>query len=436
MESQRVVNPQPEPEPSGSSDPLKHCPKCDQNKPLSEFSYHGSTADRLDSRCKNCVKLAKEQSNHEHPRELDLDPPDLDKETWQGGKYAGSIYKRSNSDSYTVRVGTKYKVFNPARYESDQEAYDVANRWRKEMSDTLGLTKNKYRIIKVNGVPTYIIVQLSHGYVTLLDFDMLDFIKNYTLSAGKSGSATGKFYCLYFDRDDDKMKSIHRYILNADMVDHISRYTLHNTRSNLRPSSSSGNNQNRTCVNDVSYNKIGDRIEAIITYTKIHRFEKAAIAQTFDSIEGARHWVERVCLELDVDNLTQETLMLKAHYEEIMTQYANEFKWRDLDADENASKAEALQAQGKKVSREVITNTKKDQIYRKYLEINPNYQGIQELLTYGDKIYHIVDNDHEYKYCPRKGCERWKEISEFYPSNRSWDKSEKWCKSCKQQPKE
>jgi len=34
------------------------------------------------------------------------------------------------------------------------------------MSDKLELTKNKYKIIKLNDQPTYIIAQLSHNYVT------------------------------------------------------------------------------------------------------------------------------------------------------------------------------------------------------------------------------------------------------------------------------
>ena len=41
---------------------MKTCRKCNIEKPIECFSKHSGTADKLDNRCKECVKLAKKKS--------------------------------------------------------------------------------------------------------------------------------------------------------------------------------------------------------------------------------------------------------------------------------------------------------------------------------------------------------------------------------------
>ena len=44
----------------------KICRKCSTEKLIEFFSKHSGTADKLDNRCKNCVKLIKTDPNREH----------------------------------------------------------------------------------------------------------------------------------------------------------------------------------------------------------------------------------------------------------------------------------------------------------------------------------------------------------------------------------
>ena len=44
---------------NGTNDKMKVCKKCKLNKPIEQFSKHSSTADKLDNRCKQCVKEMK-----------------------------------------------------------------------------------------------------------------------------------------------------------------------------------------------------------------------------------------------------------------------------------------------------------------------------------------------------------------------------------------
>lgn len=406
----------------------KTCHKCNETLPKSEFSKHPSTKDKLDNRCKTCAELAKENATHENPRELDLDPPNLNNPDWQGGKYQGTIFKRTNEDVYTVRVDDKYQTFNPATYGSDAIAYAMARQWRKEMSDTLRLTKNRYKIIKVDNVATYVIVQLSHNYVALVGFNHLDFIREHTLCAGKSGNENGKYYCFYTNTDTT-VDALHQYITNADMTDHISRYPLDNRDNNLRSATYSLNNKNRTCIHTTSHRLVDGRYEGTIIYRKTHKFEMVTITQICHSLESVTTWIKTKSHELDEDNLTEETLQRRAEYEHIMTQYAGNFKWSDEDRQENQRRDQILQAQLDQIIKENSYTTEKGNIYSKFLKVNPNYTGIQDLVKPGNKIEHIIDNGNEYKYCSK--CDEWKLVGDFYRNKKNWDGLDRRCKPCK-----
>lgn len=365
---------------SSTPDPTKDCHLCGNSYSHGNYDIHGSTSDALDNRCKNCCNGQKKQrSTSEQSRELDVDSPDLKYESWQCGKYAGRVYKDTGRNSWTARVNNHSKNFNPKHYESDEAAYEAANLWRKQTSDELKLTKNKYMIINVENIPTYIIVQISQGYVTLLNFDMLDFVRQHTLSAGKYGRDNPKSYVEYYDQDDRKMKPLHRIIIGSENPVRISDCLLDNRRTNFL---------------------------------------------------------------LPTDNKSSLALLksiLKLQYLEIMTQYANEFKWNDEDPKENTQKSKLLKESGIKLNRGLINQTTKEEIYQKYLTtVNSDYQGIPELMRKpGEHIHIIEDNSQMYKFCPpegyeyRQGCSSWKQTTEFYEDENTWDGYSRICKSCK-----
>ena len=389
------------------------------------FSKHSNTADRLDQRCKNCMKKVREEATGENARELDLDEPDLTCKDWQGGKYPGTIFKRTGKDTYTAAVSGKQKTFNPKNYASDDEAFGAANDWRKTTSDSLGITKNKYKIVRIDN-KIYIIVQLSHGYVTLLDYEMLDFVRNHTLCAGKSSRENGKYYCLYFNREDGGMKGIHGYIIHEGIPDHIDRYPMDNRSINLRPTDYSANNKNRTCVHTASWKKVENGYEGTIEYTKTHKFQRQTVSQTLDSLDAISKWLKDKCRELDAANLKEETIVLGEQFEEIMKQHAPEYKWKEEQ--ENLDKGLHLEAKKKESAVALFHGNKKLEIYKKYLGINPNFSQIEALVKPGQTIEHIKDQGKEYKYC--SSCDAWITIEQFTKLAENWDNLNKCCKTC------
>lgn len=102
--------------------------------------------------------------------------------------------------------------------------------------------------------------------------------------------------------------------------------------------------------------------------------------ERFNSLNQAKEWVYRTSLELDSHNLSDEALRLRKEFEELMQKYAPEFKYQDLDKHENQTKDTILQQQESLIRKELNHTTKKEKIYRKYLKINPNYIGIQDLI--------------------------------------------------------
>ena len=143
---------------------------------------------------------------------------------------------RSNdNNAWIISVKGHQKRFTANNYGSIELAKSTADAYRKKLSDDLFETRNKYKIIKVNNQPKYIIVQLSQNYCTLMDYDQLDFVKNNNLFVHYGGSTNAKTYCHY---GSAKTYAFHRYILKLDkddpeIVDHMDRYPLDNRLVNL-----------------------------------------------------------------------------------------------------------------------------------------------------------------------------------------------------------
>ncbi len=332
----------------------KTCNKCNIEKSIENFSKHSGTKDKLDNRCKECVKIMKNDKNKEkRPHEKDLAETNLSCTDWQGGKYAGSIfnriteYKSHDSVVFIVSIGGKQKTFNPKNFKDEKECEEKAEEYKKEKSDELNLTSNKYKIIFEDDKPKYLIVQLSKNYVTLCDYSHLEFIKNTNLFVSK-GENKNKQYCFYNENNENEVarnKRFHGYITGFDMVDHINRYPLDNRLSNLRKTTHMENNRNSintnktTLMTGVSHvakddawrarikidGKEHNRQFAINTYG-YEEAKQLAINWRQEKAKITKNYVSKVDENTekhpDFDKLEKE-------YLEIMSKHADGFQWKD-----------------------------------------------------------------------------------------------------------
>lgn len=329
----------------------KTCNKCNTEKSIDNFSKHSGTKDKFDNRCKKCVKNIKENKNREkRPSEKDLVETNLTNTNWQGGKYSGSIFERivKNKDTenkvFIVAVGGKQKTFNPKNFKNEEECLKESEKYKKEQSDALKLTSNKYKIIFENSQPKYLIVQLTKKYVTLCNYSQLEFIKNNNLFVSKSGDKNSKQYCAY--QTETSIKGFHGYITGYEMVDHINRYALDNRIYNLRKTTHTENNKNATNTNKtslitgVTFNskdeawrgriKINGKEHNKQFSIKFHGYEEAkqmAITWRQEQAKLTDNFVNKT-QEKDL-NKHPEFDKLKKEYEEIMQNYCDGFKWKD-----------------------------------------------------------------------------------------------------------
>jgi len=163
---------------------------------------------------------------------------------WLGGKYAGTIFCRTNSLAWNMLLKTKEK--NYTKYikfdeSNKQEKYDELNNLRMKLSDDLGLTRNKYRYIDDDTIE----VKLDKDQTFITDSKFIDVVEKYTLYVTKSGTnVNSKYYVGLLDGRKNKM--FHNFITGFNFVDHVDRNPLNNKLSNLIQSNNSQNNKNRT----------------------------------------------------------------------------------------------------------------------------------------------------------------------------------------------
>lgn len=228
----------------------KKCKKCEVEKPVEEFSKHSDTRDKLDQRCKTCVRLIKQNNERTlKPRELDIIETDITCRDWQGGKKKGSIINRGKGLFIASVANKKSKSFRLENYENDETRLRLAaTQFLYETSLLLNLTTNQYKIIfnKKTDEPQYLLVQLSKGFVMLCDYDQLDLVKNHHFFVTISGNTNEhrSHYAAFIQ--DNKNVSFHKMITGFDMTDHINRYPMDNRRCNLRETNALENNRNRT----------------------------------------------------------------------------------------------------------------------------------------------------------------------------------------------
>ena len=134
----------------------KQCRKCNEIKNISMFSKHSGTADKLDNRCKDCVKKAKKESKEsKNILEYQIYDFDHDSKEWQVGKPTGSILtitSTSGTSRYEVRIPLgngklKSKSFSFNKFDTPEDARKSSEKWLKDNSKLLDLTRNQIRKI-------------------------------------------------------------------------------------------------------------------------------------------------------------------------------------------------------------------------------------------------------------------------------------------------
>jgi hypothetical protein len=162
---------------------------------------------------------------------------------WLGGKYAGTIFCRSNDSAWNMVLKTdekNYSKYYKFTNTNKQEKYNELNEIKMKLSDDLGLTKNKYRYIDSDTIE----VKLDKEHTFITDSKFIDIVEKNALFITKSGNENSKAYVGMMI--EKKNKSFHNFITGFNFVDHIDRNPLNNKLSNLRNSNQSENNKNRT----------------------------------------------------------------------------------------------------------------------------------------------------------------------------------------------
>lgn len=229
---------------------IKTCKTCATEKSTEEFSKHPDTRDKLDQRCKVCVRLIKQNKDRTlKPRELDIVETDTVCRDWQGGKKKGSVMNKGDGLFIASVANKKSKSFRLENYDNDEtKLRSAAMKFLYDTSLELNLTTNRYKIIfhKETDEPQYLLVQLSKGFVMLCDYDQLDMVKNHHLFVTISGNTNQHRSHYVAFLQDSKNVPFHKGITGFDMTDHINRYPMDNRRCNLRETNALENNRNRT----------------------------------------------------------------------------------------------------------------------------------------------------------------------------------------------
>jgi hypothetical protein len=236
----------------------KQCQKCNETKEINQFSKHSGTKDKLDGRCKQCVKICKEKSKEKNEiKEHPIYKLDVKNKDWQVGKPTGSILYRkdpnTNTERYEVRIPLgngklKSKSFSFTNYENSENAKKEAQKWLVNFSKENNLTKNMIKIVDENTIN----VKLTQDMIMITDMQFLDLCQKHILCSSKSGSENSDYYALF--SINNKNILFHKHITGNDMTDHINRKPLDNRLSNLQKTTCKLNNNNRGSPKKLSAN--------------------------------------------------------------------------------------------------------------------------------------------------------------------------------------
>lgn len=246
----------------------KTCRKCGVEKDADCFSKHSATADKLDNRCKDCVKDMKKKlrSQKTPSKTYEIYDFDMNSSEWQVGKPSGTILtvtSKYNTTHYEVRAAlgagkNKSKSFAFTEKTRD-EMLENAKIWLRNYSDENGLTRNRIRKLDDNTIE----VELTKNMTMLTDMQFLDLCQKYTLVATKGGNLYSEFYAGI--TINSNLESFHGYITGFPMVDHINRNPLDNRVENLRSTTIPENNRNK------SDGKFTDKLFGLVFWRGITR---------------------------------------------------------------------------------------------------------------------------------------------------------------------
>lgn len=244
----------------------KECRKCLTILDISQFSKHSGTKDKLDNRCKECVKKVKQKARNEDYEQkiYKIQEFDFNIFDWQIGKYAGTILKRESecgSLRYDARITINKKLVSKSfPFNTDEnDAHSRATVWLQSMSNNYNLTKNRMRYNKDN----YVDVDIGNNRIIQIDIDDINICQQYMICASKSGTNKNAEYYACISKNG-KNKLLHNFLTGNTMTDHIDRQPLNNRRSNLRQITSKENNNNRgpnKKPNKTSIDQIGVRLD-------------------------------------------------------------------------------------------------------------------------------------------------------------------------------
>ncbi len=237
---------------------MKTCIKCGLSLPLTSFNKHSGTKDKLDSRCKSCIKLAKQNKKPKEEPIYKVYPLDLQNKEWQVGKVAGSILERIDNKSgakrYEVRITIDKKLRSKSfafnNYLTPEKAYEAAENWRLQTSNENGLTRNRIRIIDEKTIE----VELTKDKKMFTDLSFNDLVQKYTIFVTRSGGNTNDEHYYASMSINNTLMYFHKYITGNDMTDHINRIRLDNRLCNLRKTTPKENNNNRNKSQNYNYN--------------------------------------------------------------------------------------------------------------------------------------------------------------------------------------
>ena len=376
-------------------------------------------------RCKDCVKKSKNSENKK-PREKDIEETDFKNKEWQGGKYSGSVFERLEQNSIICSIGGKQKCFSLNKFENKQQTLEESQKYRKNKSDELGLTTNKYKIIYKDNEPVYLIVQLSKNYVMLCDINDLDKIKKETLCVTKSSYKDSQNYCCI---GSNNVERFHKVKTGYEMTDHINGYPLDNRRCNLRETNFKENNKNATKIHKSYIKKLNNQYEVTIIINKNIK-DKEIISELFDTKDEAKKFIDSQKKQIDSNLYIDDNykLKLKKEFEDIMNQYAEGFKWNDkiedLEENEKINDNNNIQLEKNKSNAQI-----KKEIYILFKnQIDENWNLNENTILEQRKVEHIIHDNIEYKFC--NSCQKWLKLERYTKCSSHKDGLSSQCKDC------
>lgn len=220
--------------------------------------------DQLDCRREN-LEIKKQivrQDLIPKPKKIEIYYPEIvSVGKWYGGKPAGCISEKEYS--FVVRFSSPrlYKTFTISSYDTKDDAFLAAERFRYKEADRRGLVRNKIRKVTLTNGEKCLEVQLNGERSFFCDTKDIETVEKVVWS---TISTDDRFYVSHSARAKTEMESerFHVTITGYTATDHINGNGLDNRSSNLREGK--GNVNSRNCK------KRSDNTSGVtgVTYTK------------------------------------------------------------------------------------------------------------------------------------------------------------------------